>query len=205
MPRRSVRDASRGKGARTRARLIEAAHALFLEKGIAATALHEIAKRAGVTTGAIYGCFKNKDDLVLAVGQAKSVRLAPDLVAGRPIQAQMRAFGDALAVGAPAMSGLVAVVLEQQLHALRDTEVRKRAAERMHEDRERRTAFWRDGLQQTDLPLDAGDFVLVLDALVMGLMIHRAIAPELVPDRLLVAALDLLGGTRAPDSEDPTE
>ena len=71
-------DAPRGqpkgdKRDRTRAKLLEAARSLIREKGHEHTTLDAIAERAGMTTGAIYGNFKNRDELFLALG--------PDLLA----------------------------------------------------------------------------------------------------------------------------
>src|SRR3954447_5923234 len=54
---------------RTRARLLEAARSLIREKGYDHTTLEAIAERAGMTTGAIYGNFRNRDELFLALGQ----------------------------------------------------------------------------------------------------------------------------------------
>src|SRR6187431_3106510 len=54
---------------RTRATLLEAARAVIREKGYARTTLGAVARRAGMTTGAIYGNFKNRDELFIALGQ----------------------------------------------------------------------------------------------------------------------------------------
>ena len=43
--------------------ILQAARSEFLEKGYKAAALREISQKAGVTTGALYGYFKNKEDL----------------------------------------------------------------------------------------------------------------------------------------------
>ena len=53
---------------RTRATLLEAARAIVREKGYARTTLEAVARRAGMTTGAIYGNFKNRDELFIALG-----------------------------------------------------------------------------------------------------------------------------------------
>jgi hypothetical protein len=110
----------------------------------------------------------------------------------------MHAFGTALAAQAQAMTALVPVALEQLLHAARDAKARDRAAAHMREGVARRARVWRDELGQTDLPLGPEDLVLVTDALVMGLIIHRAIAPELVSDRLLAEAFEVLGRAGGP-------
>src|SRR5690349_7900620 len=52
---------------RTRARLLDAADETFRRDGYHGTDLREVARRAGVTTGAVYWSFPSKADLFLAV------------------------------------------------------------------------------------------------------------------------------------------
>jgi AcrR family transcriptional regulator len=56
----------RADAARNRARLIEAAKAVFAERGLDAT-MDEIARRAGVGVGTAYRRFRNRDDLINAL------------------------------------------------------------------------------------------------------------------------------------------
>lgn len=56
----------------TRARLLAAAAAVFAEKGYDRAGVQEIARRAGFTTGAIYGRFSGKAELLLAALEAQS-------------------------------------------------------------------------------------------------------------------------------------
>ncbi|WP_374604839.1 TetR family transcriptional regulator [Niveibacterium sp.] len=51
----------------TRAQLLDAAEALFCDKGVASTTLDMIARAAGVTRGAVYWHFKNKAEIFEAV------------------------------------------------------------------------------------------------------------------------------------------
>src|SRR5205807_10250328 len=63
------------KKAQTRERLIEAAARVFADKGFATTSLDEVADAAGLTKGAVYSNFENKEDLVRAVLEVHDQRL----------------------------------------------------------------------------------------------------------------------------------
>src|SRR5579862_5958700 len=80
---------------RTRAKLLEAARTLIREKGFERTTLEEIAERAGMTTGAIYGNFKNRDELFIALGQAYWAPIKPRVKPGASLAEVMRAMADA--------------------------------------------------------------------------------------------------------------
>lgn len=54
----------------TRARLLEAAAALFAAQGFGATSIGEICRAAGYTTGAFYSNFESKDELFYALFDA---------------------------------------------------------------------------------------------------------------------------------------
>lgn len=56
----------------TKERLLDAAIAVFRERGYDGTGVQEIARRAGLTTGAIYGHFRGKADLLFSAIDARS-------------------------------------------------------------------------------------------------------------------------------------
>jgi AcrR family transcriptional regulator len=62
-----ARETQAARSARTRGALLQAARALFAEKGFAATGREEIAERAGVTRGALYHHFASKTEVAAAV------------------------------------------------------------------------------------------------------------------------------------------
>lgn len=62
MPRRTKADAQE-----TRERILDAAEHVFHDRGVSRTSLSDIAKKAGVTRGAIYWHFKNKHDIFAAM------------------------------------------------------------------------------------------------------------------------------------------
>ncbi len=57
----------------TRARLLAAAHQVFAERGYDRAGVQEIARRAGLTTGAIYGRFTGKAELLQEAIEAASI------------------------------------------------------------------------------------------------------------------------------------
>src|ERR1700755_1886784 len=83
------------KRARTRARLLEAARSLIREKGHENTTLEDIAQKAGMTTGAIYGNFKNRDELFVSLGQTYWAPIKPHVQPGSTLSEVMRAMTDA--------------------------------------------------------------------------------------------------------------
>ena len=71
-----------------RAELLEAARALFLAKGVAATSLDDITQRAGVSKGLFYLYFPSKEDLVLALQEQFSGEVAARMAAAAAAQAK---------------------------------------------------------------------------------------------------------------------
>jgi AcrR family transcriptional regulator len=66
--------------ARTRRRLLEAAHALIAEKGVANLRIAELTQTAGVAIGSFQNHFASKDELVEAVVQEAVQALAAEIV-----------------------------------------------------------------------------------------------------------------------------
>ena len=65
----------------TRERLLTAAAEVFAEKGYDRAGVQEIARRAGFTTGAIYGRFEGKAELLLAALESQSASEFDELFA----------------------------------------------------------------------------------------------------------------------------
>jgi AcrR family transcriptional regulator len=74
-----------GKGARTRARIVREAAALFNTRGFAGTSVNDVSVATGLEKGGVYNHFGSKDDLALA-----AFDYAAGLVRGR-LEAAMRA------------------------------------------------------------------------------------------------------------------
>src|SRR3982751_5204292 len=89
---------------RTRTKLLEAARWLIREKGYEHTTLEEIAERAGMTTGAIYGNFRNRDELFIALGQTYWAPIKPEVKPGSSFPEIMQALAEATIAAIPGRS-----------------------------------------------------------------------------------------------------
>ncbi|MEO8466651.1 MAG: helix-turn-helix domain-containing protein [Gammaproteobacteria bacterium] len=184
-----------GKRARTRAALIEAAAAVIGEKGYDRTTLEDVAQRAGMSRGAIYGNFKDKEELFLALVATRWQPILPEFQAGRGLREQLRALGRAVASAARERIAMAAAVASFQLYALTHEHMR----ERMHGENAR---VYRSMAKQLaehiapeDLPMPALQFVKVLDALTTGLLFTYFQTPRLIREEDFVAAFEALAPT----------
>lgn len=120
----------RGKSAEralaTRAALVELATEMFADSGYLQTSIRDIARRASMTSGAIYGHFRNKADLLVA---AINERTAEEL------EAQSMGVGEQsdyvetltrLAYDFPERRRLRALILQGAAASLTDEETRSR-------------------------------------------------------------------------------
>src|SRR5450432_3235459 len=89
------------KRERTRAALLDAALALTREKGFEQTTLQDVAERAGMTTGAIYGNFKNRDELFMALAVRQWAAIHPRFSPGSSFAELMRAMAQAVLASIP--------------------------------------------------------------------------------------------------------
>jgi len=84
--------------------IIAAALDVFSEHGFAATRMEEVARRAGLSKGAVYRYFETKDELFRAmVGAA----ILPNIEAVQALIAQAPTFEAAIRAAAPAMASRV--------------------------------------------------------------------------------------------------
>ncbi len=115
----------------TRSRLIEAASRLFAQRGYDGVRIAEIAREAGLSSGAIYAHYSSKAELLLASLQARTEGEIAGLVRSEmraDLLSTVVALGSNLDVPDPRDSGLL---IEAMVASRRDTELRSLLAEGM--------------------------------------------------------------------------
>jgi len=183
-----LKQASGSKRARTRAALIEAATAVIGEKGYDRASLEDIAARAGMTRGAVYGNFKNKEELFLALIATRWQPIIPSFIHGAPLRTQMRILGETVAREARIRQAYAAAATAFQLHALRNGKLRAELSAQNSAIYQRMAAGLLQFVPAEALPMPAEVFVRVLDALITGLLFTYFQTPDLISDDVFVAA-----------------
>lgn len=181
-----------GKRARTRAKLIEAAAAVIGEKGYDRASLEEIAARAGMTRGAVYGNFKGKEELFLALVSSHWKPIVPLLKRGMPLKQQMRILGKTVAAEARARQGQAAAATAFQLYVLTHRSMRARMSAQNAVVYRRMANEIVKVIPKTHLPMPPERFVRVLDALTTGLLFTYFQTPELITEEIVVSAFEAL-------------
>jgi len=182
------------KRARTRARLLEAAAALVREQGFEKISLEAVAARAGMTRGAIYGNFRNKEDLLLALVSARWEPLLPPFRAGANFAEHMEELAEAVIAAMPGRAAAAVGAASFQAYALTHPEMQARVAAGNAEVYRRMAEAVRTAAPEATLPLPADDLVRVLHALIDGLMFLHALTPDLIDADTVRAAFRVIVG-----------
>lgn len=177
---------------RTRAKLLEAARSLIREKGHENTTLEDIAQRAGMTTGAIYGNFRNRDELFISLGLAYWAPIKPQVKPGDSFAAIMRAMAEATIAAIPDRRAAAVGRLTGLAYTLTHEEMRTQVSEVTAQSYAFGEQWLRSVTKDEDLPMPADQLVRVLHALTEGLVFQRLLTPELVPDDVIRAAFAAL-------------
>jgi AcrR family transcriptional regulator len=202
-PARPVASAKRdGRSAQLRGtareHLLDAALAELRERGYAATSLQAIAKRAGLTKGAVYWSFRDKQDLFLALVEERLDRPARELMSiteNAPAEIET----------APLVSSGFAEILRNQPDllllafehwelAVRDAELRPGYVRRQELLRRTMasTLETRHATLEVPLTYPAARLATAFIALANGLAIEALVDPAAVPDELFGEILGLV-------------
>jgi AcrR family transcriptional regulator len=180
------------KRQRTRAAIIAAAAEVIGEKGYDRTSLEEVAARAGMTRGAIYGNFKSKDELLFAFVESAWRPISPRFEPGATLKQQMRILGEAVAAAAKARQHQAAGATAFQLYVLTHPDMRRRMSEENRKVYRRVARLLTQVVPAEALPMPPEQFVKVLDALTTGLLFTYFQTPDLIAKADFVAAFEAL-------------
>jgi len=176
----------------TRRKLIEATLALMGEGGLHGVSLDAVARRVGVTKGAIYDNFESKDAMIVAaLASLPEEALAPIIwPKGRhgSVRERMRRLGEAVLAGRGEVGKGALGAAEFSLYALTHEDLRGRLAEIVAMGPTRTKAHLLDLFAPEELPMPIESFALLLHSLIPGLAQFRAIAPR-PPSRETVLAM----------------
>lgn len=189
------------KRERTRARLLDAALELTREKGFERTTLQDIAQRAGMTTGAIYGNFKNRDQLFMALAERQWSPIRPKFRPDASFAEIMRAAADALLASVPERKDAAVGALTFRAYILRHEELREQFRDTVASGYDAGAAWFRAICDADDLPMSPDLLVRVINVLIEGLLFQRFLTPELIDDEVFYAAFAALAGERTPARE----
>lgn len=180
------------KRQRTRERLIDAAAEVIGEKGFERTSLEEVAARAGMTRGAIYGNFKSKDELFIAYLETRWSPVMPRFKPGGTFREQMALLGAAVVQSAKANRARAAGMISFYLYVVTHEEMRLRLAAKNAEI----YAAMEQGMgvffDPATLPMPPAEFVRVMHAMTEGFVIACFLQPEVFTEELVVRAFEAM-------------
>lgn len=181
------------KRERTRTALLDAALAVSRERGFEFS-LGDVAARAGMTTGAIYGNFKNRDDLLMALAERQWGVIRPVFVPGSSFADKMAAVAEAVIVAIPERAPAAVGALTFRAYALAHEEIRRRFRDSMAQGFETGAAWLATQLDEDEAPMPLDQLVRVINALIEGVLFQRFLTPDLMPDDTIRAAFAALAG-----------
>jgi len=184
------------KRARTRAKLIAVAAQLAEEKGYDGVTMQEVARRAGMSNGAIYGNFRNREDLLSAIGPAYWPQVRPHVSPGASFAEIMRAMAEALIEAMPARARVGAGRLRGLAFTLGNGALMANGSEIAAGRYAAAVRWWSERFpDESRLPMPPEQLVRVLTALTEGLTYQRLLTPELIPDDVIYAAFSALAAS----------
>ena len=181
-----------------RARLLDAAAAEFTTHGYAGTSLQAIAKRAGLTRGAVYWNFDSKQELFLALLDERVdqparelMRLTETAPADQPTAALVsQGLARLIAEQAP----LIVLLFEHWAAAVRDPVLRDAFNERQHALHALLAHALQARHDTTGVPLayPPERIAIAVVALATGIAMSKLVDADGTPDELHGEILDLL-------------
>jgi AcrR family transcriptional regulator len=182
---------------RTRSCLLDAAGRVFARRGLAQASVDEVAADAGFTKGAVYANFGSKEELFLAMLDAKFAdRLAEmdrALSTDEPPETQARVAGRDFIDSLNLDPEWARLFIEAGLYASRDEAFREKLIAHYTAMRERMTEILRVRAQAGgfDPGVPFEQVATMVFAMANGVAFERLVEPGNVPDDLFSSMLEL--------------
>jgi len=145
-----------------------------------------------MSRGAIYGNFRDREELFLAVAQRRWKPIMPSYTPGTSFKNHMHSIGKALAAAGPERRSQALGALSFMLYALTHEHMRDEV-ERANRDIYKKMAEGvAKAFPRAQLPMEPARLVPVLHALADGLTFLRFLTPNLITEDVIVAAFDAL-------------
>jgi len=186
------------RSAETRRLLLDAAREIFVRDGYERAQINQIAAAAGRTKGAVYGHFKDKEDLFLALFEERSKQDMEAVVArmgtGVDKTVNFRGLRSFFSEQASDKSWGI-LTLEFKLYSLRYPEVRRRLREAYRQTRPDnlkealRKVF---GAVAANNRLEIEGCIAALNPILSGLVLESALEPELFSSASLPIFLETI-------------
>ena len=179
------------KRERTRAALIAAVWAIVDEQGFAAVSLEAVARRAGMTRGAIYSNFASRAELLLAAAGARGLQINYDFSRPGALREQLRGFAEGLVAALPHASGTQRWHAELMVHVAADPALRTTIAQVFAGGFELMAAQFR-GHHGEALAIDPHSLALAVQTMAMGFVYQAILSPGDVSAKSVFEAYDAL-------------
>ena len=180
------------KRARTRAALIAAAAEVIGERGYERTSLEAVAARAGMSRGAIYGNFRDKEELLLAFAETRWRPLRPTLRRGANLRAQLGIIGAAVAEVADQRRTEAAGVFSFLTYVATHEALRQSLVAANAEVYAAMASALAELVAPEQPRIPADQLVRILHGMSDGFVIARILQPEVFTTELIVAAFEAL-------------
>ncbi len=176
---------------------------MIRERGYERTTIEQVARRAGMTTGAIYGNFKNRDDLFIALGEAYWPPVKPQIPRGATFREAMHALAKATLAAADQRAPVAVGRLTGLAYAVKNRKLRARVLDVTRESYDAGVA-WLRTFDPAELPMAPDALVRVIHVLIEGLVMQRILTPELCGDEVFDGAFAALARGSAGSTRHPT-
>ena len=180
-----------GKKAKTQARLIEAAYAEIVDKGFAVASLDAIARRAGMTKGAIYSNYRDKAGLLMAVRDAKEPRVRMRLEAGASLVRQMEIMAESVIEDLPRSAAAQQFVTNYHRYASADEDFHGALRAQYERMFDRGAAFFE--AYTDEMTVTPRGFAVMIQTLIIGLVQQSILTPDEIGPQTIRNAFRVLG------------